>query len=106
MTKRFTPKASDYTLRMADVQAQIAKLKNQLDFLTAEETSLKGYLMQYFDQGATEVDFGNKKVTVNFASTSRTYLNQEKAKAMLAKLGKRIPQFETEVITFKAKVTK
>lgn len=106
MIKRFTPKASDYTMRMAVVQAQMVKLKKQMDVLAAEEASLKGYLMNYFDQGTTEVDFGNKTVEVSFGSTTRTYLNQEKAKVLLEKAGKRIPTFEAEVVTFKCKVAK
>jgi hypothetical protein len=101
MTKRFTPKASDYTLRMADVQAKLSKLKQQVQALEEEERALKAYLIDFYDQGETEVDAGKAQLVVKYSESDRIYLDQEKAKAMLLAQGKKIPQFASIVVTFK-----
>ena len=106
MTKRFSPKASDYTVRMAEVQARKAKLQRQVRELEAEEVALKAYLLAFYDVGDTTVDTGNKDLTVSYNETERTYLNQEKAIALLAKAGKKVPYFTTTVTTFKVKAAK
>lgn len=103
MTKRFTPKASDFTLRMAELQARKAKLARQLRELEAEETALKAFLMPYYDEGQTQVDTGTKQVTVSFSTTPRSYLDQDKAIALLNRAGKKVPYFTVDVTTFKVK---
>lgn len=103
MTKRFTPKASTYTERLAEVQAKQAKLRKQMAVLDAEEQSLKAFLMPFYDEGKTEVSTLNGDLMVNFTSNDREYLNQEKARLLLTKLGKKVPTFTTQVVTFNVK---
>lgn len=106
MTKRFTPLASDYTVRMADLQAKKAKLVRELRVLDAEEVALKAFLMPFYNKGETVVDAGNKDFLVNYSETDREYLHQEKAIAIIVKAGKKVPYFKTPVVTFKVKTQK
>lgn len=106
MTKRFTPKASDYTKRMADVQKEMASLRAKLNILEAEERSLKSYLADFFDEGNTEVLYGNKTLLVSYSESTRTYLDQDKAKALLVAAGKKVPQTQTTIVSFKVKAQK
>lgn len=106
MTKRFSPKASSYTVRLATVQAEMVKIRKQLAILDAEERALKAFLMPFYDEGQTEVDAGTDQLMVNFSTSTRDYLDQEKARVMLARLGKKVPEFSSSVITFKVKVVK
>ena len=103
MTKRFTPKASTYTEQLAGVQAKQAKLRKQLAALDAEEQSLKAFLIPFYDEGKTEVSTLSGDLLVNFTSNDREYLNQEKARLLLTKLGKKVPTFTTQVVTFSVK---
>jgi acetyl/propionyl-CoA carboxylase alpha subunit len=103
MTKRFTPKASDFTMLLADTQRDIAKLQRQLKELKAKEDSLATYLKKFFDQGVTEVEHGDTTLTVNYAETNRSYLDHKKVIAILAKAGKTAPRTETSVVSFKVK---
>lgn len=105
MTKRFTPKASDYTVRMADVQARKAKLQKALRELEAEENALKAFLLPFYDEGVCNVDAG-RLLEVNYSSSERTYLNQDRAIEMLVRAGKKVPYFTTNVVSFKVKVVK
>lgn len=106
MTKRFSPKASDYTVRMAEVQARKAKLQRQVRELEAEEVALKAYLLAFYDVGDTVVDTGNGDLNVTYTESERTYLNQDKAIALLTRAGKKVPYFTTTVTTFKVKAAK
>ncbi len=106
MTKRFTPKASTYTERLAEVQAKQAKLRKQMAELDAEEQSLKAFLMPFYDEGKTEVTTLSGGLLVNFNTHTREYMNQSKAALMLGKLGKKVPTFTSEVITFQVKTQK
>jgi hypothetical protein len=106
MTKRFSPKASDYTVAYAANQKKIAHLKKQLREAEALEVSLKAYLMPFYGEGHTTVTAGAKTLDVLYATTERTYLNQDRARAMLAKLGKQAPEFEVTVTTFKIREVK
>ena len=103
MTKRFSPKASDYTVTYAANQKKIAYLKKQLRDAEALEVSLKAYLMPFYDEGHTTVTAGNKTLDVNFSQTERTYLDQDKARAIITKMGKKVPEFEVVITTFKIK---
>ena len=87
MTKRFTPKASDFTALLADTQKDISRLRAQLAELEAKERNLKGYLSQFFDYGTTEVDYGDNVLVVTFSETER----------------KKLPQNTVNVLTFKVK---
>jgi hypothetical protein len=106
MTKRFTPKASDFTQRMADLQARKAKLVKELRELEKEENALKSFLLPFYDEGKTEVDTGETTLTVNFSVQPRTYLDQDKAIAILNKMGKKVPYFQVDIINFKVKEAK
>lgn len=106
MTKRFTPKASDYTTRMAAVQAKKLKLQRELRALEAEEVALKAFLMPFYNTGDTEVDTGDSTLVVSYSETDRTLLNQERAIHMLTKLGKKVPYFTVPVVSFKVKETR
>lgn len=106
MTKRFTPKASDYTTRMAEVQSKKAKLQRQLRALEAEEVALKAFLMPFYNTGDTEVDTGESTLVVSYSETDRTLLNQDRAIQMLTKLGKKVPYFTVPVVSFKVKEAK
>lgn len=101
MTKRFTPKASTYTERLAEIQDKQSKLRAQLTALDAEEQGLKAFLMPFYNEGKTEVSVLDGTLLVNFSSTDREYLNQRKVTALLAKLGKKVPTFTTQVVSFK-----
>jgi hypothetical protein len=103
MTKRFTPKASDYTKRLAEVQAKKAKLQRELRALDAEEVALRAFLMPFYNTGDTEVDTGASTLVVSYAETQRTLLDQERAVALITKLGKKVPYYTTNVVTFKVK---
>jgi hypothetical protein len=103
MTKRFTPKASDFTSLLADTQKDISRLKAQLAELEAKERNLKGYLSKFFDQGVTEVDYGDKTLIVTYTESERNYLDQQKAKVLLARAGMKVPTFTSKVLTFKVK---
>lgn len=103
MTKRFTPKTSDYTARMAEVQAKISKLKKLLAPLEAEEVSLKAFLMPYFNVGNTDVETADGTLHVCYSEQERIYLDQIKARALLARLGKKPPEFKAQIVTFKIK---
>lgn len=103
MTKRFTPKASDYTVRMAAVQAKKAKLMKELRALEAEETALKAFLLPFYDEGKTVVDTGSKDLEVIYTVAQRQYLNQERAVEIILNMGKKVPYFTTDVTTFKVK---
>ncbi len=103
MTKRFTPKASTYTEALFTAQREIAKLKKQLTALEAKERSLKTWLLPFYEEGHTEVDLGTKSVVVEFSTSERSYLDQDKAKALLVKAGKKIPMFTSTVTSFKVK---
>ena len=106
MVKRFTPKASDYTKRLADVQAQATKLRKQLSALETEERSLKAFLSDFYEEGNTEVYYGDSTLLVSYSESTRTYLDQDKARDLLIKLGKKVPQTKTTVISFKVRVQK
>ena len=106
MVKRFTPKASDYTKRLADVQAQATKLRKQLAALEVEERSLKSFLSDFYEEGSTLVDYGGTTLVVSYSESTRTYLDQDKVRDMLIKLGKKVPQTQTAVISFKVRVQK
>jgi len=106
MTKRFTPKASDYTAKLADVQARALTLRKELAVLDAEERALKAFLMPFYDQGACEVERADGNLMVNYSVVERVYLDQEKARALLAKLGKKAPEFPVDVVTFRVKPVK
>lgn len=103
MTKKFTLKASDATMRMAELQARKARLQRKLKELSSEEVALKAYLMPYYDAGETEVEVGGKVLRVNFATQERQYLDQQKVIALIKRMGKEVPTFTTEVVTFKVK---
>jgi hypothetical protein len=106
MTKRFTPKASNYTERMAEVQAKKAKLQRQLRALEAEEVALKAFLMPFYNTGDTEVDTGTTTLTVSYSEVPRTLLDQDRAIAIITKLGKKVPYFTVPVVSFKVKEAK
>jgi hypothetical protein len=107
MTKRFTPKASDYTARMAVVQKKMARLKKELSVLEAEERSLKAYLPSYYDEGHTLVELADgTQLDVNYSTSERTYLDQDKAVALLDRLGKKVPRFNVTIETFKVRAVK
>lgn len=106
MTKRFTPKASDYTVRMAEVQAKKVKLQRQLRALEAEEVALKAFLMPFYNTGDTEVDTGTTTLTVSYSEVPRTLLDQDRAIAIITKLGKKVPYFTVPVVSFKVKEAK
>lgn len=105
MTKRFTPKASDYTQRMADVQKKKAALVKQLRELKAEETALKAFLIPFYDEGKTEVETADGELLVSYASFVREYLDHDKAIAIITKAGKKVPYNVVTVETFKVKAT-
>lgn len=106
MTKRFTPKASDYTQRMADLQARKAKLVKELRVLEKEENALKAFLIPFYDEGRTDVDSGTTHLEVQYSVQPRSYLDQDKAVAMLNRLGKKVPYFQVNIINFKVKEAK
>jgi len=107
MVKRFTPKASDYTDRLASVQAHIRALRKEIALLEAEEAAIKAYVMPFYALGATEVTLANEsKLMVNYGVTPRTYLDQEKARLLLAKAGKKAPEFSVDITTFSVKAIK
>jgi hypothetical protein len=89
---------------MAEVQAEALKLRKRLAVLESEERSLKAYLPGYYDTGTTEVTLANGKVLeVDYSVTERVILNQDKARAMLTRLGKRVPESLINVVSFKVK---
>lgn len=106
MTKRFSPKASDYTVRLATVQANMVAARRKLAELETEERALKAFLLPFYDEGVTTVEAGNRNLTVNFGTTFRSYMDQEKARLLIAKLGKKVPEFSVDIITFKAKFSR
>ena len=107
MTKRFTPKASDYTLRLAEVQAKIKKLKSSLAVLEEEGRSLTDFLVGFYEVGQTEVVMsGSTGLVVSYQDHVRSYLDQEKAKRLLTNLGKKIPMTKVTVTTFSVKKPK
>lgn len=104
MTKRFTVKASDYTERLADLQARKRELRTQLQTLVEEETQLIAFLTSFYDQGSTEVELASgKTLNVNYSVTERQYLDHEKAIALLTRAGKKVPYFTSEVLSFRVK---
>lgn len=106
MTKRFTPKASDYTQRLADLQADKAALVKRLRQIEAEEVALKAFLMPFYNEGLTDVEYGDHSLRLNYTTQQREYLDQDKAIALLTKAGKKVPYFTTNVTTFKVKALK
>lgn len=104
MTKRFSPKAGDYTARLADLQLKKQELRDQLKQLEAEEASLEKYLLPFYDQGKTLVETVNgEELTVSYSTSERQYLDQEKAIALLTRAGKRVPYFKRSFVSFKVK---
>ena len=101
MTKRFTPKASTYTERLSKVQAEMLIMKKKLSALQEEERSLQAFLIPFYDQGQTEVEVGSQTLTVQYSESERTYLDQQKARNLIAKLGRKAPEFTSTVVTFK-----
>lgn len=100
MTKRFSIRASDLTVRLSDIQARKEALRRELANLEVEEDSLQTFLRPYYDQGLTEVSVGNATFLVKISESERTYLNQKKAYAMIASMGKKAPTFKSVVKTF------
>ncbi len=103
MTKRFTPKASRYVTDLAAVQAEMASLRKQLRELEAKEASYKAYLFPFFEQGVYTVTDASGEFEVAYSTTERTVLNQDKARALIARLGKRVPETIIPVVSLKAK---
>lgn len=104
MTKRFSPKAGDYTARLAELQIKKQELRNQLKQLEAEEASLEKFLLPFYEQGKTLVETANgEELTVTYSVSERQYLDHEKAIALLTRAGKRVPYFKRDVLTFKVK---
>lgn len=103
MTKRFSPKAGHYTALLAEVQRDIAKLKRNLAEMEARERSIKAFLVPFYEEGKFEVTADGKEFQVNFSQSTRSYLNQDRAKDMIINMGKKVPMFETNVVTFKVK---
>ncbi len=106
MTKRFTPRASDYTARLAQVQAETASLHRKLANLDAEERALKAFLLPFYDDGITEVSREQGDLKVSLSVTQREYLDQNKARAIITRLGKKVPTFVVDVTSFKVKFQK
>ena len=105
MTKRFTPKASDYTQRMADLQEKKAKLAKELRELDAEEAALKAFLLPFYDEGQTAVETADgTELKVTYSSFDREYLDQDKAIAIIVKAGKKVPYNTVHFESFKVKV--
>lgn len=105
MAKRFSPKAGHYTALLSEVQAEMASLRKKMAALEARERSLKAFLLPFYEEGAFEVTAEGKTLSVSYTVTERSYLDQTKAKALIAKSGKQIPMFTTDVVTFKVKST-
>jgi hypothetical protein len=105
-TKRFSPKAGHYTALLSEVQAEMADLRKQLAALELRERSLKGFLLPFYEEGKFEVTAEGAEFLVSYSSTPRSYLDQDKAKALLAKLGKKVPTFSTDVVTFRVTKSK
>lgn len=103
MTKRFTPKASTFTETLAEVQAQQRRLRAKLAALDERERSLKAFLMPFYETGKTEVRTLSNELTVSYTVNERVILNQEQAKAMLIKLGKKVPTTTVDIVTFSVK---
>jgi predicted nuclease with TOPRIM domain len=101
MSKRFTPKAATYTARLAEIQNQVRDLRAELGPLEEEERALKAHLMDFYEEGKTEVEVGRKTLIVDFSITHRKVLNQAKAKILIANLGKKVPFTSTDVVSFK-----
>ena len=106
MTKRFSPKAGDYTERLAVIQAKQAKLRRELSALEVEERAMKAYLMPFYDTGKTEVSGLSHDLTVNYSVNDRQILDQEKAKLIIVNSGKKVPFVKVSVTTFNVKVAK
>lgn len=106
MTKRFTPKASDYTQRMADLQRKKAKLVRELRALDAEETALKAFLIPFYEEGQTEVETADGELMVTYATTTRQYLDHDKAISIIVRAGKKVPYNPVDIVTFKVKAVK
>ena len=103
MTKRFTPRASEYTERLAKVQQQISVLKKKLAPLEQEERDLKVFLIPFYDLGQTAVESGNKEFTVTYSESVRLYMDQEKVTKMLVAAGRKVPQYDVTIQSFKVK---
>jgi hypothetical protein len=101
MTKRFTPKASTYTVQLASVQAKLALLKAQVQALEAEQSSLVEYLTDFYEEGHTSVESSGRSYLVKFSTSEREYLDQKKAMAIIAKAGKKVPKFTSTLTSFK-----
>lgn len=101
-TRRFTAKASTFTERLSVVQAEQAKLRAKMAALDAEERSLKAFLVDFYDEGKTEVSLSNNKtLTVSVSTTERNIMDQDRVRSLLARLGKKVPSNTIEIVSFR-----
>ena len=104
MTKRFTPKASEYTVQLAAVQARLTRMRRKVAEVEAEERALVSYLTPFYNKGKVEVDAAGKIIIVSYSVFDKVYMDQERARALLLRAGKKVPQYVVHINTLKAKV--
>ena len=91
MTKRFTAKAGHATVRLGEVQRRMIALKAELAGLREEEEQLRDFLLPYYDIGSDIIEYGDREYDVRISEFTKTYLDQDKVKLILHRLGKRVP---------------
>ncbi len=104
MTKRFTPKAGQYTARLAEVQKEVAALKAKVRLLEEEADELVVFLKPFYDLGYEELEYGNKVISVDYSTFTRKVFNQYAAQKLLLSLNKRPPMKNLDIIKFNVKI--
>ena len=102
MVKRFTYKASDATQKVFSIQTRLARARALVARLEAEERGYKAFLLDYYDPGKTLVEFPeNRTLEVLLSEFEMEVLDQEKAKRLILRAGKRIPYMRVSVTKLK-----
>lgn len=102
MAKKFTYKASEATLKLFSVQTRLHKARALVTRLEVEERGFKAFLLDYYDLGRTPVEYqSGSTLEVLLSEFEMEMLDQEKAKRIILRAGKRIPYVRATVTKLK-----
>lgn len=99
---KFNAKQKRSLDKLADVQAQIANLKSVLKALSTEEDKLiQVVLPGVGDERKDVVEIGDSEYVIKHTAFEREYLDQDKVKIVLNRLGKPVPMKSVTIETVK-----
>lgn len=98
MTKRFTYKASEGTRQLFSVQSRLRRARALVTKLEAEERGFKAFLLDFYDDGKTNVEYTDRRLEVTLSQYEMRALDQERAKTMIRESGEDVP-YTTATVT-------